>query len=511
MRGDERTEPPDESWRDVLIAIDVGTSGARAAAFDLDGRRRLEVRRSYPTTSPRPGWAEQDPRHWRAATIGVLARLAAQLGPRRKVHAIGLTGQCPSVVLVDAGHRPVTAGLIYRDNRATAEAEDLRRAWGDVPLHERTGHLPAAFHIAPKLRWIRHHDPDAWARAALVLQPRDWALLTLTGEVATDGSHAAATLLYDIGARAWDAELLGSLEVPASWMPRLQSSSAVAGGLRPTVAARVDLPSGIPVVLGGADSQACAFGAGVIEPGIVSEMAGTSTCLNTVVTAPLPELRVTHYPHVVGPSLTTETGINTTGAAVSWLAGLLYGGRSGRARAADFERLDREAAGIAAGADGVLVLPILGDGERSDPTLRGAVAGLSIRHGRAVLARAALEGVAFEIRDQIDVLRAAGHGPLELRISGGDAGLATWNRIKADVLGLPVRAIDGDAAATGVAMLAGIGVGVYDDVEAAIRRCVRPGPTIEPDARNRSTYADAFARYKSLRGSDVVRASVGHA
>ncbi|MEA2610518.1 MAG: xylulokinase, partial [Chloroflexota bacterium] len=493
----------DAGGRKVLVALDIGTSGARAVAFDLDGVRRLEVRRGYPTDSPRSGWAEQDPGRWRSAGMAALGELVLRLGPRRQVLAIGLTGQCPSVVLLDAAHRPVTPGLIYRDNRATAEAAWLRDTFGAAALHARTGHLPAAFHIAPKLRWLQRHAPDAWQRGALVLQPRDWLALTLTGEAATDGTHAAATLLYDLRSRTWATDLLEAMEIPREWLPPLRASSEVVGGLRAAVAKRLGLRTGIPIVLGGADSQACALGAGVLAPGPVSEMAGSSTCLNAVVLEPLPILQVTHYPHVVGSSYTTETGLNTSGAAVTWLANLLYGGRAGRASSRDYERLDAEARAVAPGSDGLLVIPALGDGERTDPTLRGAVTGLSLRHDRGVIARAVLEGVAYAIREQLELLRAGGAPPTELRISGGDARLATWNQIKADATGLPVRTIPGDAAVTGVAMLAGIGIGAYRDVDEAVIRCVRPGPVIEPDPATRTRYDEASSRYRELVAASV--------
>jgi xylulokinase len=279
----------------------------------------------------------------------------------------------------------------------------------------------------------------------------------------------------------------------------------VIGRLRRPVADRVGLPASTPVVLGGADSQACALGAGVLIPGPVSEMAGSSTCLNAVVRDPLTIQDVTHYPHVVGTAFTTETGLNTTGAAVAWLVDLAYG-RSGRAGSSAFARLDADAASVRPGADGVLVLPVLGDGERTDAALRGSVVGLSLRHDRAVLARALLEGVAFAIRAQLDLLRAGGAAPTELRVSGGDTRLGSWNRIKADVTGLPVRTIPGDAAVTGVAMLAGLGVGVYGDVADAIAHCVRPEPVIAPDPATSTVYAAAFERYQALSAAAVVRA-----
>ena len=490
---------------ETLVAIDVGTSGARAAAFDLDGRRLLEVRQSYPTRSPAPGHAEQDPRLWRRAALSALGGLVRQLGARRRVAAIGLTGQCPSVCLVDSSGRPVTAGLIYRDNRASREATTIRHRFGDAAIHARTGHLPSAFHIAPKLIWLKDHEPDAFARARVALQPRDLVAYALTGEFATDGTHAAATLVYDLRKRAWAHDLQEALGLEASLFPSVRPSWEPIGDVVPSVARRVGLPAGTPVVLGGADSQACALGAGVVAAGPVSEMAGSSTCLNAVVPEPLSVLEVTHYPHVVPGLFTTETGINTTGAAVAWIADLLYARRGRHAGSAEFARLDEEVAAVAPGADGVLALPVLADGERTDPDLRAAFTGVSLRHDRAVLARAVLEGAAFAIRDQLDLLRTGGATVTELRVSGGDARLDAWNRIKADVIGLPVVTIPGDAAVGGVAMLAGLGSGRYGDVDDAIRRCVRSSNAIEPNPSAHTHYTERFAAWRELSAANVAR------
>ena len=490
---------------DVLVAVDVGTSGARAVAFDIEGRRLLEIRRAYPTREPRPGWAEQSAGDWRAASLSSLAELVGRLGPAHRVHAISLTGQCPSVVLVDSRGRAVGPGLTYRDNRATAEAGEIRARFGDAAMHARTGHRPSAFHIAPKLLWLRRHDPATWRRAALVLQPRDWVVLALTGEAVTDGTHAAATLLYDLHDRRWDDGLLADLDLSPGLLPRIGRPDEAVGTLRTRIAARLGLASSTMVVLGGADSQACAFGAGVVGSGPVSEMAGSSTCLNAVVAQPLAPLDVTHYPHVVGADFTTETGINTTGATVAWVADRLYGGRRGRAGSSDYARLDAEAAMVPMGADGLRIVPVFGGGERTDASLRGAITGLSLRHDRASVARAAMEGVAFAIRSQLELLRAGGAPVTELRVSGGDTRLVTWNRIKADVTGLVVRTIPGDAATAGVAMLAGLGAGLYRDPADAVARCVRPSPPIEPDSEAVDRYAPAYHSYRALIESSVVR------
>lgn len=491
--------------RDALVAVDVGTSGARAVAFDLEGTRIVEVRRAYPTSTPRPQWAEQSAADWRAASLAALAEVVRRLGGGHRVHAISLTGQCPSVVLLDRRGRPVGPGLVYRDNRAEAEARWIRNRLGDASIHSRTGHLPAAFHIAPKLLWLRRHEPDRWRAAALALQPRDWMVLVLTGEAVTDGTHAAATLVHDLRGRRWDQELLDALDLPGSLFPRLGRCDEVVGTLRPRIATRLGLPISTLVVLGGADSQACALGAGVIASGPVSEMAGSSTCLNAAVPVPLDVLEVTHYPHVTGDGFTTETGLNTTGSAIAWVADRLYAGRRGRATTRDYETLDREAAAVAAGADGLLFLPVLADGERTDPGLRAAVTGLSLRHDRATIARAALEGVAYAIRAQLQLLTSAGTPVTELRISGGDARLATWTTIKAAVTGLPVRTVPGDAAVTGVAMLAGLGARIYRDTDDAVARCVRLEPPVHPDPAERDRYERGYVAYRALAASGVVR------
>ena len=489
---------------ETLVAVDVGTSGARATAFDVSGERLLEVRRSYPTRSPIPGWAEQDPRAWRSAALASLAGLVRQLGPRSKVAAIGLTGQCPSVCLVDDAGEPVSPGLIYRDNRATAEATALRERFGDAAIHARTGHLPAAFHVGPKLMWLRRHEAATFAGGRRALQPRDLVAHALTGEMATDGTHAAATLAFDLTRRAWADDLVDAMGLSADLFPPVRPSAETVGVLHRAAASRVGLAPGLPVVLGGADSQACALGAGVVAGGPVSEMAGSSTCLNAVVSTPLNVLEVTHYPHVIPGPYTTETGINTTGAALAWVADLLYAARGRRAGAADYERLDHEASQVAPGADGVLGLPILGDGERTDPDLRAAFTGLSLRHDRAVLARATMEGVAFAIRDQLDLIGRGGATVTELRVSGGDTRLATWGQIKADVIGRPVVTIPGDAAVGGVAMLAGLGAGLYSGVDEAVRT-VRLGTRHVPNEAQRAAYDAAFGAWQELAAARVVR------
>jgi xylulokinase len=481
----------------VLVAIDVGTSGARASAFATDGTELAQVRRPYPTTLPGEGRAEQDARRWPSAALSALTSLVK--GLNAPITAIGLTGQCPSVVPLDEKARPLRPGIIYRDNRATAEAAQIRDRFGDQYLHALTGHLPAAFHVAAKILWIRAHEPGVYKATRLFAQPSDYVGLALTGEPGTDWSVAAATALLDLRERTWATELLNGLDLDESTLPPVKPSWSVIGGLRPALARRLKLKPDTPVIAGAGDSIACAIGAGVTAPGPVSEMAGSSSCFNSVVPEPLADLDITHYPSAVdGHGYVTEVGLNTTGEALDWLAQLFY---DRAPRRDDFARIEHAAAAAAPGADGLLFAPVLGDGERDDPTLRGTASGLSLRHDRSAWARATLEGVAFGVRARVETLERASAKATELRVSGGGARITLWNQIKADVTGTPVVCVPGDSTAAGTAMLAGLGAGVYKDVAQAVAAAYRPGPVAEPDRRHRGLYDELYARYLALTGS----------
>jgi xylulokinase len=484
----------------VLVAIDVGTSGARASAYTAGGAELAEVRRSYPTALPGEGRAEQDARRWQTAALSALTSLVK--GLNAPVTAIGLTGQCPSVVPLDTNGHPLRPGIIYRDNRATAEAAQIRERFGDQHLHALTGHLPAAFHVAAKILWIRAHEPDIFAATGLWSQPSDYVGLALTGEPGTDWSVAAATAVLDLRERRWATELLDGLDLDEATLPPVRPSWSVIGGLRPALARRLNLKPDTPVVAGAGDSIACAIGAGVTAPGPVSEMAGSSSCFNSVVPEPLADLDITHYPSAVEDrGYVTEVGLNTTGEALDWLAQLFY---DRKPRRDDFARIEHAAAAAPPGADGLLFAPVLGDGERDDPTLRGTAAGLSLRHDRSAWARATLEGVAFGVRARLDTLQRASRPATELRVSGGGARIALWNQIKADVTGIPVVCVPGDSTAAGAAMLAGLGAGLYRDVAEAVAAAYRPGPVAEPDPRHRGLYDEMYGRYLALTGSKEV-------
>lgn len=473
--------------RSLAVAVDVGTTGVRAAAYGLDGTLIAEVRHRYRTYVPRPGWAEQDARDWSAGAMAVLRRLAAKLAGKGEIRAIGLTGQCPTVVPVDQHGDPVGPAMLYRDNRAVAEAAKMRDTIGAADYHRRTGHVPEAFHVGAKVLWLKTHESDSYARTACFLQPRDVVLRRLTGVLATDETHANATLFYDLVERRWDDGLLAAFDVDPALFPVALPSWQVVGGLPAAVADDVALPAGTPVVIGAADSQCAAYGAGVTTPGIVSEMAGASSCLNSVVPDPLVDLRVTHYSYLAPDCYCTELGVNTTGAAIDWAVRRL-GYADHAALAADAELHFRRAGRLDPIDAAPLFLPYLGDGERDDPSVRGAFLGLADRHDRGAMAFAVLEGVALGVMAVVQELADAGSPARELRVGGGGARLPLVGQLKAELLGIPVLHLDLDPAGFGVAMLAAASADLTDaaaGIDSVVSRALILHPTTEGQRRER--------------------------
>lgn len=489
----------------LLVAVDVGTTGARAAAIDLSGRLVAEARRPYRTRAPQPGWAEQDAADWAGHAVSALAGLARRLPRPARVAGIGLTGQCPTVAPIGGDGRPVGPGMLYRDNRAVREAAEMRDRIGAEAMHARTGHVAAAFHIGPKVLWLRSHRRDVYDATRHFLQPRDVVLHRLTGRMATDETHAAATLFFDLEARRWADDLFASFDVDPARFPEAIAPWETAADLPATAAAEVGLPAGTPVVIGAADSQCVAFGAGVTDPGPVSEMAGSSSCLNSAVERPLAALGVTHYGHVVPGRFTTELGLNTTGAAVDWAVRRL-GYRGHAALGADAERFARRLARWRGDPRDAapLFLPYLGDGERDDPALRGAFLGLSLRHDRPALAYAVLEGIAFGVGSVLEELEAAGSPVDELRVSGGGGRLAVLSQLKADVLGRPVLALRSDAAAIGTALLSGAAAGLAQEAAAAVDAVLAAAHRYEP-SRAAPRLAARRRWYDETRAAAAVR------
>ena len=472
----------------AVVGLDVGTTGVKALALSPEGEVLATATRGYPLSTPQAGWAEQDPEDWWRAAEAALAEVSAG----RDVAGVGLSGQMHGLVVLDAADRVIRPAILWNDQRTAAECVEIEARIGFERLVELTGNRALTGFTAPKLLWLRRHEPDAYARIARVLLPKDYVRLRLTGEWAIDVSDASGTLLLDVGRRAWSDEVLSALDLPAAWLPPLLESPQQAG----EVDASYRLLQGAPVAAGAGDQPAAAVGVGAVRPDVLSVVLGTSG----VVLAPLPAYahdpagRVHAFCHAV-PGAWQAMGVMLSAAgSLAWF-------HEGLAPDVPFDELVAEADGWEPGAGGLLFLPYLA-GERTphaDPGARGAFAGLELRHDRGALVRAVLEGVAFGLRDCLDVLRPLGVRGTAARVSGGGARGRLWLGIVASALDLPLElTASEEGSAFGAALLGGVAGGVFDDVDDAVARCVRVTEVVEPDPAWRDAYAELLPRYRAL-------------
>jgi xylulokinase len=468
---------------DVLVGIDVGTSGVKGLAIDPDGKVVARAERGYPLSTPHPEWAEQNPEDWWEGASAVLAELRAASG---QPAGIGLTGQMHGLVVLDSSDQVLRPAILWNDQRTGAECAEIERTVGLERLISLTGNRALPGFTAPKLLWLRKHEPAVYAQVARVLLPKDYVRLRLCGEHATDVADASGTLLLDVADRRWSTEVLELLEIDPGWLPRVFESPSVSGATS----------DGVPVAAGAGDQAAGALGVGVDRPGPVSVVLGTSGVVFAALAdyAPDREARVQVFCHAV-PGTWHAMGVMLSAAgSLAWLRKVIGGGVS-------YGDLDAEAAAWEAGVEGLLFLPYL-SGERTphaDPNARGAFAGLSIRHDRGALVRAVLEGVAFGLRDSLDLVASLGGSPALGRVSGGGAGSELWLQIVASVLELPLQRVAVDeGAAFGAAILGGVAAGVWADVPSGVAATVRPGERVEPVDEWVEVYREARSRYQGL-------------
>jgi xylulokinase len=470
----------------ALVGLDVGTSGVKAVALSPEGEVLVTASQGYPLSTPHAGWSEQDPEDWWEAAQAALAEVAE----RRDVAGIGLSGQMHGLVALDGDDRVIRPAILWNDQRTAVECAEIESRIGAERLVELTGNRALTGFTAPKLLWLRRHEPDAYARIARVLLPKDYVRLRLTGEWAIDASDASGTLLLDVGRRVWSHDVLEALELPVAWLPPVLESPDAAG------TARGGSLHGVPVAAGAGDQPAAAVGVGADRPGVLSVVLGTSG----VVLAPLasyqhdPAGRVHAFCHAV-PDAWQAMGVMLSAAgSLQWF-------RERLAPDVPFDRLVEEAERWDPGAGGILFLPYLA-GERTphaDPDARGAFVGLELRHDRGALVRAVLEGVAFGLRDCLDLLRSLGVDARTARVSGGGARGGLWLQIVSSVLDVPLELTSSEeGSALGAALLGGVAGGVFSDVHDAVARCVRVTDVVEPDPAWRDAYAQLGARYRAL-------------
>ncbi|HEX6700399.1 MAG TPA: xylulokinase [Gaiellaceae bacterium] len=454
----------------ILVGIDIGTTGVKALDVSVRGEVVGRAEASYPLSTPRPGWAEQDPDDWLRASELVLSELGAT------PTSLGLSGQMHGLVALDARDRVLRPAILWNDQRTAAECAEIEELIGLERLIELTGNRALAGFTAPKLLWLRRHElMEVYTYITRICLPKDYVRLRLTGEHVTDAADASGTLLFDVAHRRWSGELLDALDVPRAWLPDVHESTEIAGA---------------------GDQAAAALGVGVDRPGPVSIVLGTSG----VVFGVLPsyaadrEARVHVFCHAV-PGTWHAMGVMLSAAgSLGWF-------RRVAAPGAPHDELDTEAAAVPPGSEGVLFAPYL-SGERTphaDPNAHGAFVGLELRHGRGHLTRAVLEGVAYGLRDSLELLRDLGVEPEVGRVSGGGARSRLWLKIVASVLGLPLETTAAEeGSAYGAALLAGIRDGVFADASEAVATCVRVRETIEPNPDWNRAYEEGYARFRAL-------------
>lgn len=461
----------------ALVGIDVGTSGVKALALSPDGEILGRAEHGYPLSTPQPGWAEQDPEDWWRAA-------ATALGELGELTSLGFSGQMHGLVVLDERGEVLRPAILWNDQRTAAECVEIEERLGLERLIELTGNRALTGFTAPKLLWLRNHEPDTFARIRHVLLPKDYVRFRLSGEHAIDAADASGTLLFDVANRRWSDEMLDALELPREWLPTVHESTEIAGA---------------------GDQAAGAFGVGVVGPGLLSVVLGTSGVVFAALPEyrPEPEARVHTFCHAV-PGTWHAMGVMLSAAgSLQWLSSVLGG--------TPYDELLRAAEQWDPGTEGLLFQPYL-QGERTphaDPNARGAFTGLTLRHDRGALVRGVLEGVAYGLRDSLELLRDLGVEAQVGRVSGGGARSELWLKILASVLGLPLERTEvEEGAAYGAALLGGVKEGVFADAHEAVAACVRVHDRIDPDPGWQSAYEDGYRRYRELY--PTLRSLAGH-
>ncbi len=466
--------------RQLLLAIDLGTSGVKVGAFESDGRLVAKRRRAYPAMSPRPEWMEQDPETWWAACRQAIKEVV-RATPADRYHGIAVTGLAPALVCLDEHGRPVRPAPIWSDRRAVAEITELT---------ERLGY-DTNFSLLPRLQWLRRHESEEYRRTRWVCQSFEYLSFKLTGEVV---SIAPTDQL-----RPWSERDIEVAELDLDKFPsRMCKLGERLGALSLDVAADLELPAGLPVIAGTVDTFAAWLGTGTTEKGILCNTVGTSDGIALVWDEPVsdPAGPVYAMPHITGRGWIIGGALSSGGLLLDWFARRFYSHLT-----RPFAEIEKEARSVPAGAEGVIILPYL-VGERwplFDPHARGVFFGLAESHTRAHLARAVLESVAFAIRHVCEAIETTGARIEDVRIAGRAAHNEVWSQIKADVLGQPVLIPEiADSGLLGAAIIAGWGVGWFSDLAQATTSMVRFRARLEPDAERHEVYTRIFALYRDL-------------
>lgn len=490
-----------------LLGIDIGTSGTKTVLFDTRGTAVASCTVEYPMYQPKIGWAEQNPLDWWNAVCESTKSVIKKSNVKASdIAGIGLSGQMHGLVLLDKDNKIIRKSIIWCDQRTHAECDEITQKVGAKRLIEITANPALTGFTASKILWVRNNEPDVYSKINKILLPKDYIRFMLTGEYATEVSDASGMQLLDIKNRCWSDEVLQKLEIKKEWLGRMYESCENTGCVTEEAARLTGLAAGTIVAGGAGDQAAGAVGNGIVKEGIISSTIGTSG----VVFAHMDNIeidmkgRVHTFCHAV-PGAWHVMGV-TQGAGLSlkWFRDnfCIEEMRTADLMGIDpYILMDKEAAEIPAGAEGVLYLPYL-MGERTphlDPDARGVFFGLSAAHNKAHMIRAVLEGVVYSLRDCIEIIRNMGIHASQVRASGGGGKSPLWRQMQADMFNTDICTVNSsEGPALGVAILAGVAAGIYKDVVSACEEIISVRETQSPDGKTVKEYGRRYKIYSKL-------------
>ncbi len=491
----------------LLIGIDVGTGGVKTVAVNESGGILARSFREYPLSQPRPGWTEQNPEDWWQATVQSLADIAGQLGSKvQEVKGIGLSGQMHSSVFLDAERQVIRPALLWNDGRTAPQCRWITDQVGREELIRHTSNPALEGFTAPKIVWLMQNEPENYRRLRWVLLPKDYVRMRLTGEIYTELSDAAGTLLLDVAKRKWSLPVMEKLGIDPQIMPEVKESSDCCGYLLKDVADATGLPAGIAIAGGGADNACGAVGTGIVRSGRALSSIGTSGVVLVQTDTPQtdPEAKVHTFNHGV-PNRWYNMGVSlSAGLSLKWFRdnlGQLEAQMESLSGIDAYNLLTAQAENVPAGSEGLIFLPYL-TGERTphaDANARGVFCGITPRHTKGHLVRAVLEGVVFALRDSLEIIKGMGTEVPEIRAIGGGAKSPLWRQMQADVMNVRIATLNVDEGpAFGAALLAGVAAGVHASVAEAAEAAISTVSVTEPNPKTVEIYEQYYREYQAL-------------
>jgi xylulokinase len=481
-----------------FLGIDTSTTSSKALLIDEQGNVIAVASNPHTLQTPKPLWSEQDPHEWWEAVSASIRFVLEKAGiGGERVGAVGLTGQMHGLVLLDEAGNVLRPAILWNDQRTQSQCDEIHRIVGKEKFIRITGNVALTGFTAPKILWVKENEPEVFAKAKHVLLPKDYVRYKLTGEYAMDKADGAGTVLFDLKARDWSEEVLSTLDIPRAWMPKTFEGTDFTGTVSEEAARLTGLKVGTPVAAGGGDQAAGAVGVGAVEPGIIGLTVGTSGVVFATTPSALiePEGRLHAFCHAV-PGMWHFMGVMLSAAgSLQWYRDTLAPGIS-------FDELLKDAESIPVGSEGLQFLPYL-SGERTphpDPLARGAFIGLTLRHSRAHMTRAVLEGVAFGLKDSFTLIQNAGLGKItQVRGSGGGTKGALWRQIMASALEAELVTVNTtEGGAYGAALLAGVGAGTWKSVAEACTACIRITGSTQPVPAESEAYLKSYEVYREL-------------